>query len=82
MEYKVYLVTKYLDAGKIEAHILSAFEAESLGYEDGHKERTEDSTLFVDGFNSERSCRMYLDGLVNCTVHSAKQSCKKAQQER
>jgi len=52
----------------VEARILTATEAERLGYEDGCVACREEYKLYVDGFNSEESARSHLSDLVDCTI--------------
>ena len=68
MEYDFYLAAKYTLKGTVEAKILTAAEAEQLGYEDGYKEHGTNYRMYVDGFDSEAAIQTYLDDLVNCTV--------------
>lgn len=42
MEYNFYLEQKYLkDEGRVKARILTAAQAETMGYEDGYKSSRE-----------------------------------------
>jgi hypothetical protein len=66
MEYDFYAEQKYYGDGKVEARVLTAGEAESLGYEDGYKGKKDGCTVYVDGFYSERAVRNFLSGLYNC----------------
>jgi len=68
MEYNFYLEQKYLYAGRVEARILTAAQAETLGYEDGLVRCTADHKLYVDGFNSMEGVRSYLDDLEGYTL--------------
>ena len=68
MEYDFYLEQKYLDDGRVEARILTAAQAEAMGYEDGYKCGHEGHTLYVDGFDSIDAIHNHLSGLENCTL--------------
>jgi len=68
MEYNFYLEQKYLYAGRVEARILTAAQAEALGYEDGLVRSTADHKLYVDGFHSLDGVRSYLEDLEGCTL--------------
>jgi hypothetical protein len=69
MEYSFYTEQKYLfREGRVEARILTAAEAERLGYEDGYAACHDRYKLYVDGFNSEERARMHLLDLANCTI--------------
>lgn len=68
MEYNYYLEQKYLYEGRVEARILTAAQAETLGYKDDYRRSTASHKLYVDGFNSVEAIRSYLGDLVNCTL--------------
>jgi len=68
MEYNFYLEQKYLYAGRVEARILTADQAETLGYEDGLVRCAADHKLYVAGFNSMEGVHSYLDDLEGCTL--------------
>lgn len=68
MEYDFYLEQKYLDEGRVEARILTAAQAEAMGYEDGYKSGHEDHTVYVDGFDSIEAIHNHLSGLEDCTL--------------
>lgn len=68
MEYNYYVEQKYMYAGYIEARILTAQEAEALGYEDGYVRSHEDHKVYVDGFDTEESARNHLDDLKDCRI--------------
>ncbi len=69
MEYPFYAEQKYVyRTGRVEARILTAVEAEHLGYEDGCVACREEYKLYVDGFNSEESARSHLSDLVDCAI--------------
>ena len=68
MEYDYYLEQKYLQEGRVEARILSAAQAEAMGYEDGYKSSGADHTLYVDGFDSLKAIHNHVSGLVGCTL--------------
>ena len=68
MEYDFYLEQKYLYEGWIEARILTAAQAEAMGYEDGYRSSHADHKLYVDGFDSIDAIHNYLSDLVNCTL--------------
>ena len=68
MEYDYYLEQKYLNEGRVEARILSAAQAEALGYEDDYRRSAVDHKLYVDGFNSVEAIHSYLSDLVNCIL--------------
>ena len=68
MEYKFYLEQKYLYRGRVEARILTAAQAEALGYEDDYRRNAAGHKLYVDGFISVEAIHSYLSDLVNCTL--------------
>lgn len=69
MEYSFYLEQKYLkDEGRVEAHILTADQAETMGYEDGYRSSRAEYKLYVDGFDSIDAIQNYVSDLVNCTL--------------
>ena len=68
MEYNFYLEQKYLHEGRVEARILTAAQAEALGYEDDYRLSTVNYKLYVDGFNSMEAIHSYLSDLVNYTL--------------
>lgn len=68
MEYNYYLEQKYMYKGYVEARILTAAQAEELGYEDGHVRCTADHKLYVDGFNSLEAAHGFVEDLVGCTL--------------
>ncbi|MCM1150335.1 MAG: hypothetical protein NC319_09690 [Butyricicoccus sp.] len=56
MEYPFYLEQKYVYAsGRVEARLLTATEAQSVGYEDGCTATDKTWKMYVDGFNSAES---------------------------
>lgn len=68
MEYNFYLEQRYLYEGRVEARILTAAQAEALGYEDDYRRSTAAHKLYVDGINSGEAIHSYLSDLVNCTL--------------
>ena len=68
MEYSFYAEQKYRSDGKVEARVLTATEAESMGYEDGCKGIKNGCTVYVDGFGSERAVRNFLSDLHGCII--------------
>ena len=68
MEYDFYLEQKYLYEGRVEARILTAAQAEAMGYKDGCRSSRADHKLYVDGFDSIDAIHNYLSDLVNCTL--------------
>ena len=68
LEYDFYLEQKYLYEGQIKARILTAAQAEAIGYEDGCIRSDVDHKLYVDGFDSTDAIHNYLSDLVNCTL--------------
>jgi len=69
MEYPFYAEQKYVyRTGRVEARILTAAEAERLGYKDEYVACRDEYKLYVDGFNSEESARSHLSELVDCTI--------------
>lgn len=69
MEYDFYLEQKYLkNEGRVEARILTADQAEAMGYEDGYRSRRAERKLYVDGFESIDAIQNYVSDLVNCTL--------------
>ena len=68
MDYPFYLEQKYQYKGWVEARILTAAQAEQLGYEDDFVRSTAEHKLFVDGFNSLEAVHSYLSDLVDCNL--------------
>lgn len=69
MEYNFYIEQKYLkDEGRVEARILTAAQAETMGYEDGYRSSRAECKLYVDGFDSIDAIQNYVSDLVNCTL--------------
>ncbi len=69
MEYLFYAEQIYLPKeGIIQARVLTAQEAEALGYEDGYTAQKPDGKLYVDGFDSEAAARYHLEGLTDCRI--------------
>ena len=68
MEYNFYLEQKYLYKGRVEARILTAAQAEALGYEDDYVRSTADHKLYVNGFDTLEAVHSYLEDLVGCTL--------------
>ena len=69
MEYLFYAEQIYLPKeGIIQARVLTAQEAEALGYEDGYTVQKPDGKLYVDGFDSEAAARYHLEGLTDCRI--------------
>lgn len=69
MEYLFYAEQIYLPKeGIIQARVLTAQEAEALGYEDGYTAQKPDGKLYVDGFDSEAVARYHLEGLTDCRI--------------
>lgn len=68
MEYPFYAEQKYMNTGIVQARVLSAQEAEALGYEDGYIHNTEQYRVYVDGFHTEESAYHHLEELVDCQV--------------
>lgn len=68
MEYSFYVEQKYRSDGKVETRVLAADKAESMGYEDGYKGIKDGCTVYVDGFDSERAVRNFLDDLHGCII--------------
>lgn len=68
MEYNYYLEQKYLYEGRVEARILTAAQAEELGYEDNYRRSVDDHKLYVDGFDSVEAIHNYLSDLTSCTL--------------
>lgn len=68
MEYNYYAEQKYMYAGYIEARLLTAQEAEALGYEDGYVKHHEDCKVYVDGFDTKEAAQNHLDDLENCRI--------------
>lgn len=63
MEYEFYVESKYKTNGELKTRILSAAEAERLGYEDGYKEIRSSCTIYADGFSSKESAENYINSL-------------------
>ena len=68
IEYKFYLEQKYLHEGRVEARILTAAQAETMGYEDNYQRSRADRKLYVDGFDSLDALHSYLSDLAKCTL--------------
>ena len=69
MEYNFYLEQKYLyGEGRVEARILTADQAETMGYEDGYRSSHAEYKLYVDGFDSIDAIQNYVSDLVNCIL--------------
>lgn len=68
MEYPYYAEQTYMYTGYVEARILTAQEAESLGYEDGYVESRDNCKVYVDGFDSEMDARRHLADLTDCHI--------------
>ena len=68
MEYDFYLEQKYLHEGRVKARILTAAQAEVVGYEADYIRSLADHKLYVDGFDSTDAIHNYLSDLVNCTL--------------
>lgn len=68
MEYSFYAEQKYRRDGKVEARVLTAAEAEAIGYEDGYKGKKDGCTVYVNGFGSERAVRNFLSDLHGCII--------------
>ena len=69
MEYNFYFEQKYLyGEGRVEARILTADQAEAMGYEDGHRSSHAEHKLYVDGFDSIDTIQNYVSDLVNCIL--------------
>lgn len=68
VEYNFYLEQKYLYEGQVEARILTATQAEAMGYKDDYIAACTGHKLYVDGFDSIDAIRSYLGDLVNCTL--------------
>ena len=67
MEYLFYAEQIYLPKeGIIQARVLTAQEAEALGYEDGYTAQKPDAAL--DCFDSEAAARYHLEGLTDCRI--------------
>lgn len=68
MECPYYAEQKYMYAGYVEARILTAQEAEILGYEDGYVDSRDNCKVYVDGFDSEMDARKHLADLTDCHI--------------
>lgn len=68
MEYDYYLEQKYLHEGRVEARILTAAQAQAMGYQDDYRGSRAGYKLYVDGFNTMEAVHNYLSDLVNCTL--------------
>lgn len=64
MEYGFYLEQKFYDSGRLETRVLTAQEAEALGYQNGHKAHGEGYTVYVDGYVSEKAVQDFLDEIA------------------
>ena len=68
MECPYYAEQKYMYAGYVEAKILTAQEAEILGYEDGYVDSRDNCKVYVDGFDSKMDARRHLEDLTDCHI--------------
>lgn len=68
MEYEFYLEQLYQPDGTVKVRILTAAEAEKLGYEDDYVSNSEAGKLYVDGFNSEAAAQNYLSDMVGVVM--------------
>lgn len=68
MECPYYAEQKYMYTGYVEARILTAQEAEILGYEDDYVESRDNCKVYVDGFDSEMDARKHLADLTDCHI--------------
>lgn len=68
MEYEFYLEQLYQPNGTVKARILTALEAEKLGYEDDYVSKGKDGKFYVDGFGSEAAARNYLSDMVGVVM--------------
>lgn len=69
MEYPFYAEQTYrLKDGVVQARVLTAQEAEILGYEDGYTAQKPEGRLYVDGFDSEAAVRYHLESLTDCKI--------------
>ena len=83
MEYPFYAEQKYMyRTGRVEARILTAAEAERLGYEDEYVACRDGYKLYVDGFSSEESARNHLQDLMDCTITPRKAGRAKGEEAR
>ena len=62
------IVLDILNEGRVEARILTADQAETMGYEDGHRSSHAEYKLYVDGFDSIDAIQNYVSDLVNCIL--------------
>lgn len=83
MEYPFYAEQKYVyQTGRVEARILTAAEAERLGYEDEYVACRDGYKLYVDGFSSEECAMSHLLDLVDCTITPREASHAKGEEAR
>ena len=69
MEYAFYAEQIYrLKEGIVQARVLPAQGAATLGYEDGYTAQKPEGRLYVDGFDSEAAARYHLEGLTDCWI--------------
>ena len=68
MEYLYYAEQKYMYAGYVEARILTAQEADILGYEVDYVESRDYCKVYVVGFDSEMAARRHLEDLTDCHI--------------
>ena len=69
MEYAIYAEQIYrLKEGIVQARVLPAQEAATLGYEGGYTAQKPEGRLYVDGFDSEAAARYHLEGLTDCKI--------------
>lgn len=64
MEYEFYVESKYGANGVLKTRILTAAEAEKLGYEDGYQDVQGDTNIYANGFSSRRAAKDYVDDLI------------------
>ena len=60
MEYPYYAEQTYMYTGYVEARILTAQEAEILGYEDGYVDSRDNCKVYVDGFSDAGAIGEYV----------------------
>ena len=68
MKYPYYAEQTYMDTGYVDARILTAQEAEILGYLDGYVDSRDNCKVYVDGFDSEMDARRHLADLTDCHI--------------
>jgi len=65
MKYPYYVEQTYDDKGKVRTKLLTADQAEKLGYEHGFQDEREKHDLYVDGCNSLQEAAAFIKECEN-----------------